>query len=76
MNITCLQATLLTSKREEGQTSFLENIKLAIHFSICNGCKSFSKQTKFITKNAKAAARFNNEKLSPEKKIIIKELMK
>ena len=76
MNITCLQATLLISKKEAGQTSVLENIKLAIHFSICNGCKSFSKQTRFITTNAKNAAKFNNEKLSPEKKTIIKELLK
>lgn len=76
MNITCLQATLLTSKKEEGQTSLLENIKLSIHFSICNGCKSFAKQTRFITRNASDAAKHTNERLSPERKIIIKKLMK
>ena len=75
MNITCLQATLLTSKKEAGQTTFLENIKLNIHFSICSGCKSFAKQSQFIADNAKNAADFKNDTLSKQKKIIIKEMM-
>ena len=76
MNITCLQATLLTSKKEAHQTSFLENIKLALHQSICTGCKRFAMQSKFIADNAKNAADFNEKKLSQQKKIIIKKLMK
>jgi hypothetical protein len=76
MNITCLQATLLTSKKEAGQNSFMENVKLALHHSICTGCKRFALQSKFITDNAKNSADFNEEKLSPQKKIIIKDLMK
>lgn len=75
MNITCHQATLLTSKKEAGQTTFIENIKLNIHFSICNGCKRFAKQSQFIADNAKNAADFNTETLSQQKKIIIKEMM-
>jgi hypothetical protein len=75
MNITCLQATLLTSKKEARQTSFMENIKLTIHYSICQGCKRFAEQSKFIGKNARNSAEFNEEKLSPQKKIIIKELI-
>lgn len=75
MNITCLQATLLNSKKEAEQTSFMENIKLALHHSICTGCKIFALQSKFIANNAKNAADFNAAKLSPQKKIVIKELM-
>ncbi len=75
MNITCLQATLLSSKKEAGQTSFIENIKLTLHHSICSGCKRFAIQTKFITDNAKNTGDFSNEKLSPQKKIVIKDLM-
>ena len=75
MNITCIQATLLTSKKEERQTSFMENIKLVLHFSICAGCKRFAAQSKFISENAKNAENFNDEKLSLQKKIAIKQLM-
>ena len=76
MNITCFQATLLTSRKEANQTSFVENIKLAFHQSICKGCKRFAIQSKFIADNAKNAADFSEAKLSAQKKIIIKELMK
>ena len=76
MNITCLQATLLTSKKEAKQTSFVENIKLAMHYSICTGCKRFGLQSKFISENAKNAADYRDEQLPQQKKIIIKELMK
>ncbi len=75
MNITCLQATLLSSKKEAGQTSFMENIKLTLHYSICTGCKRFAKQSKFISENARNSADFNDDKLSPQRKIIIKQLM-
>ena len=75
MNITCIQATLLTSKKEERQTSFMENIKLALHFSICAGCKRFAAHSKFISENAKNAESFSDEKLPLQKKIAIKQLM-
>ena len=75
MNITCVQATLLTSKKEEGQTSFMENIKLVLHFSICAGCKKFAAHSKFISENAKNAEDFSDEKLSLQKKIVIMQLM-
>ena len=75
MNITCQQATFLTSKKEARQISVVENIKLALHFSICEGCKSFASQTKFIGMNAKHAGSFTEAKLSLQKKMIIKELM-
>ena len=75
MNITCHQATFLTSKKEEGQTSYMENIKLALHFSICAGCKRFAAHSKFISENAKNAEDFNDEKLSLQKKIAIEQLM-
>ena len=76
MNISCLQATFLSSKKEAGQTTFVENIKLSLHFSICTGCKMFASQSKIISKNAKNASEFSEETLSLEKKKSIKELMK
>ena len=75
INISCIQATLLTSKREAREISFVDNVKLVLHYSICTSCKRFALQSKFIGVNAQNAADFSEEKLSIQKKIIIKELM-
>ena len=75
MNLTCFQATFLTSKKEAKQTSILENIKLILHQSICSGCKRFAAQSKIIGDNAKNATDFDEAKLSDKQKVIIKELL-
>ncbi len=48
MLITCKEATLYIEKREENAITIKERIKLAIHLVICEFCKLFEKQDKFI----------------------------
>ena len=47
--ITCKEATAFISKKEEGKLSFIERIELFIHFIVCEFCRLFNKQNKFIT---------------------------
>ena len=46
--ITCKEATLYIEKKEERAISFSERIKLAVHLMICEFCRIFEKQNKFI----------------------------
>ena len=49
--ITCREATNFISQKEEGKITFSQRIKLAIHLLICEFCKLFYKQNKFLAKN-------------------------
>ncbi len=51
--VNCKEATMLMAKREEGKLSFLENIKLTIHTSMCSFCRKFEKQTTIIRNESK-----------------------
>ena len=64
INITCHKATYLSSKKEEGKATFLENVQLKMHHAICNGCKLFATQTAYIGKNASQAHQFSKAVLS------------
>ncbi|MCF8449201.1 MAG: hypothetical protein K9G49_04950 [Taibaiella sp.] len=48
---TCKEATYLISKKEEGKLTFIQNIKLRLHISMCKFCKLFEKQNKCIIDN-------------------------
>lgn len=47
--ITCKQATMLISKKEEGRLSLLQRIQLYQHLWICSLCRLFEKQTGFFS---------------------------
>ena len=47
--ITCREATMFSIKREERSLSFSERIKLFIHLLICEFCRLFDRQHKFIS---------------------------
>jgi len=47
--ITCSEATMFSIKREEANLSFSERIKLFIHLLICEFCRLFDRQHKFIS---------------------------
>jgi hypothetical protein len=70
-----MQATLLTCKKESEKITFLQSIKLKMHYSICTGCKNFAAQSTFICNNAKYAAEYSDAVLAPQKKQEIKEKM-
>ncbi|GGF78634.1 hypothetical protein [Wenyingzhuangia marina] len=44
IKITCEEATTICSKAQYGEATFLEKIKLNLHFMYCKVCKVFSKQ--------------------------------
>ena len=68
LQITCKQATEYIIKREEGKLPFKQRILLWLHFCICGFCKFFSKQSKFIGKNAENLHNHVNESLSQSDK--------
>ncbi|OGV11033.1 MAG: hypothetical protein A2237_01360 [Stygiobacter sp. RIFOXYA2_FULL_38_8] len=53
MMITCSDATMYVSKREEGKLSFQDRFKLFLHLAICKFCRLFAIQNKMIIKEIK-----------------------
>ena len=76
LEISCKRATFLASKKEVGKTSFFENLKLTLHYKICDGCRLFDKQTTLIGKNAKHTHIHTDVAMRPEKKQEIKDIIK
>ena len=72
--LSCKEATYLVSKKEESKLTWLENVKLRSHLSICSLCKKFEQQTGFIILNIKHT--YENRVLSNEVKEKIKSLLK
>jgi hypothetical protein len=75
-HINCKEATFLLTKKEEGQSSKVENAKLAFHLLICVTCKRFARQTAFIIKNARYASEYVQIKMSLQRKQQIKDLLR
>ncbi|MCL4549399.1 MAG: hypothetical protein M1495_12615 [Bacteroidetes bacterium] len=46
--ITCKEATLYISKKEENKLSVSERFKLFVHLLICKLCKFFYRQNQFL----------------------------
>lgn len=46
--ITCKEATLYISKKEEHKLSIAERVKLFMHLLICEFCKLFYKQSRYL----------------------------
>lgn len=76
LSISCKKATFLASKKEAGKISMADKIKLKLHYTICDGCKLFAKQSSFIVENSKQLHLHHNESLSNEKKEKMKKIMK
>ncbi len=51
--ISCKQASLLSTKKAEGKLTFKERVLLFIHVKMCEVCRLFDKQNKFISVHAK-----------------------
>jgi len=52
MMISCKKASFLISKREEHRLSLCERIHLFMHLSMCQFCKRFAIQSKYISDHA------------------------
>lgn len=73
--ISCKEATILVSKKEEGKLSFRKRMALFMHFIICNMCRLFAKQNKTIIKNIDGLEKNISATLSDnDKEEIIKKL--
>lgn len=48
MNLSCIKATELIEKKELFGLSFVENLKLKVHLSMCSSCKEYGKQSHMI----------------------------
>lgn len=51
--ISCREATMLMTKKEEGKLPFSGIIKLSMHTSMCSLCKRFERQTTKIGKESR-----------------------
>jgi hypothetical protein len=77
LQITCKKATEYIIQREEGKLSFKKHVQLWLHFGICGLCKLFSKQSKYISRNAPHLHEHIKDALSQtDKSAIITELEK
>lgn len=55
--ITCDEATTICDKNQYGEASFLEKVKLNIHFIRCKICFKYTKQNITLTKIYKGYAK-------------------
>lgn len=74
--ISCKEATYLVSLKEEGKLSIVKYLKLKLHLTICVLCKRFEIQTGEFCQLAKHLPEHTSNKMSTEKKIEIKLLLK
>jgi len=77
LQITCKKATEYIILREEGKLSPKKRLQLWLHFGICGLCKLFSKQSKFISRNAAHLHEHIDVSLSDaEKQTIVESLQR
>ena len=72
--ISCSEATFIMSKKEEHASSLKEKIGLMFHLMICEFCRYFLKQTRFIAKQMEHAS--VNEHLTDREKTDMDEMIK
>ena len=75
LHISCRKASYLVSKKEDGQTSRLENIQLHIHKKICTGCTLFARQSAFIARQAATSTGYSDKMLSAETKTKLRSMI-
>jgi hypothetical protein len=46
--LSCKKATALSDKKSETGLTWTENVQLRMHISICDGCKTYIKQSEII----------------------------
>jgi len=48
--LSCLKATELMERKQLRPLSFMENMQLHLHTTVCSGCRNYLKQTALINK--------------------------
>ena len=77
--ISCDEATTICDKNQYGEASFLDKIKLTMHFIRCKICKCYSSQNNIMTKilGNHSEGKCKKEKcLSDEEKENLKKIVK
>lgn len=71
--ITCREATLYISKKEEHKLPLAERTKLFLHLMICEFCKLFYKQSRYLTVEIKHL--YTDSELSSKDKENLEQLI-
>ena len=72
--LSCKEATMLASKKEEGKITLMERLKLAIHYAMCIYCKRFAQHTRIIA--GKAGQTASDMKMPEPAKTSVKNTLK
>jgi hypothetical protein len=72
MMYSCKEASFLISKQEEGKLNLVQRMKLRMHLAMCEFCKRFETQSRFIARHAHRLPQ-QDLKLPAEKKEAISE---
>lgn len=79
MFLSCQKASFLISKKQETKLSFVEEIRLKAHLSMCTMCTNFKIQTDVLTQNLKKKgtdlSSNKTQDLSSEKKEDLQQLI-
>lgn len=79
LKITCEEATTICTKSQYGEATFLDKIKLNLHFIYCKICRKFSKQNNQLSEICNLAKEHNAAKefcLNEHDKLEWKEQLK
>lgn len=57
LKITCDEATMICDKNQYGEATFMEKLKLNLHFLSCKICFNYTKQNLSLTKLYKGEAK-------------------
>jgi hypothetical protein len=74
--ITCKEATMLISMRDEQALSRLEKFKLKLHLLLCKTCFYFAKHVEILQKSIKKLTEDNTIAFTDEKKTALEKLIK
>ena len=74
--ITCKEATLLISVRDDQQLSLMVKFKLKLHLFLCKTCFYFAKHVEILQQSIKKLTQDKNISFSEEKKKELEKLIK
>ena len=78
LTITCDEATTICDKNQYSEATFIEKLKLNIHFLQCKICKLYTKQnlllSVFYKKKAEGCKKINHCLTSEEKEVLKQKL--
>lgn len=77
--LTCDEATTICDKSQYKEASFIEKVKLSVHFLQCKVCKLYTRQNLLLSvfyKKKAAGSKNTHHCLTPEEKELLKQKLK